>query len=330
MEEIKKESKFKKILSAVTTYIRGHVSDVASYAGLVLCLIVFTITSNGRLWSTYNVSVLLESVCVYMIVSLGALFVYAMGYMDISVGAQMGVYCLLIIFIINATGSLLLGFFVMLVLTLLCGAFNGAVAVWLKLPSIVTSLFLMFLFGGIQYLMVESTGSSIVSTDYDFSIFLEPWVIILSIVVVAGVVFYLFNYTKLGKYTRGIGANELTTAQCGVNTTKWKVIAYMAFGVCVAIGSLFLLARTGSAGKGTASSYAMDVMLALILGGMPLSGGMKAKVRCALVGSFTYSLLSNGLILSGVDTTLVYFIKAIIFMIVVILSCRDRSGLLPR
>ena len=330
MEEIKKENKFKKVLSAVVRYMRSHVSDVAAYAGLVLCLIVFTITSNGRLWSSYNFSVLTESVCVYMIVSLGALFVYAMGYMDISVGSQMGVYCLLMIFIINATGSLFLAFVVVLALTLLCGAFNGVVAVWLKLPSIVTSLFLMFLFGGIQYLLVESTGSTIVSTSFDFSMFLEPGVIIAAIVVVAAIVFYLFNFTKLGKYTRGIGANELTTSECGVNTTKWKVIAYMAFGVCVAIGSVFLLARTGSAGKGTASSYAMDVMLALILGGMPLSGGMKAKVRCALIGSFTYALLTNGLVLSGVDTTLVYFIKALIFMVVVVLSCRDRSGLLPR
>jgi len=41
-------------------------------------------------------------------------------------------------------------------------------------------------------------------------------------------------------------------------------------------------------------------------------------------------VFSVPLILSGVDTTLVYFIKAIVFMIVVILSCRDRSGLLPR
>lgn len=333
MEENVKQNKFKKFLSAVGTYVRGHVSDVASYAGLALCLIVFTITSSGRLWSNYNISVLLESVCVYMIVALGALFVYSMGYMDISVGAQLGVYCLLLIFITNATGSLLLGFVAILALTLLCGAFNGFVAVWLKLPSIVTSLFLMFLFGGIQLLMVESTGDLNVFIDTekaDLSIFLEPWVIFATIVVVAAIVFYLFNYTKLGKYTRAIGANELTTKECGVNTTKWKVIAYMVFGVCVAIGAVFLLARTGSAGRSTGSSYAMDVMLSLILGGMPLSGGMKSKVRCALIGSFTYALLSNGLTLSGVDPSLVYLVKAIIFFIVVALSCRDRSGYLPR
>ena len=162
------------------------------------------------------------------------------------------------------------------------------------------------------------------------SFFTQTWVMIVAMAVVGVIVFYLFNFTKLGKYTKGIGANELTTSQCGVNTTAWKVIAYMVFGACVAIGSVFLLARTKSAGKGTGSGYAMDIMICLILGGMPLSGGMKSKVRSALIGSVTYVLLSNGLILSGVDVKLVYLVKAIIFFVVVAVTCRDKSGYLQR
>ena len=88
--------------------------------------------------------------------------------------------------------------------------------------------------------------------------------LVAAVIIVAVSVTYFFKFTKLGKYTRGIGANERTTAQCGVNTTKWKVIAYMAFGVCVAIGSFIMLTRTGSAGKGTGSGYAMDIMICLI------------------------------------------------------------------
>ena len=305
-------------------------SDITSVLGLILCVVVFSITSDGNLWSRYNVGILVEQVCVYAVIALGAIFVYAMGYMDVSVGSQLGVYSILMIAILNATGSLLAAFLVVFALAMLCGAFNGAVAVFLKLPSIVTSLFLMFVFGGIQYILIENTGSNSVSTTYDMSFFTQTWVMIVAMAVVGVVVFYLFNFTKLGKYTKGIGANELTTSQCGVNTTAWKVIAYMVFGACVAIGSVFLLARTKSAGKGTGSGYAMDIMICLILGGMPLSGGMKSKVRSALIGSVTYVLLSNGLILSGVDVKLVYLVKAIIFFVVVAVTCRDKSGYLQR
>ena len=330
MENTKQVKSMPEWLKKALGFARDHVYDIFSVAGLVLCVIIFSITSNGRLWSSYNVGIVIEQVTMYVIISLGAVFVYAMGYMDVSLGSQMGVYVLLMIMIVNATGSLLLAFLVILAMALACGAFNGAVAVWLRLPSIVTSLFLMFIFGGIQYLLSESTGSNTISTSLDMDFFTETWVMAGAMVLVGAIVFYLFNFTKLGKYTKGIGANELTTSQCGVNTTKWKVIAYMVFGVCVAVGSVFLLARTGSGGRGTGSGYAMDIMLCLILGGMPLSGGTRSKVRCAVIGSITYVLLSNGLLLSGVEMNLVNLVKAIVFLVVVVLSCRDNSGYYPR
>ena len=54
--------------------------------------------------------------------------------------------------------------------------------------------------------------------------------LIIAIAVVAVLVTYFFKYTKFGKYTKAIGANEIAAEQSGVNTTKWKVFAYMAFG----------------------------------------------------------------------------------------------------
>ena len=79
--------------------------------------------------------------------------------------------------------------------------------------------------------------------------------LIIAIVVVALLVGYFFKYTKFGKYTKAIGANEVVAEQSGVNTTKWKVFAYMAFGATVAIGSFIMLTRTGSAGKGTGTGF---------------------------------------------------------------------------
>jgi len=206
--------------------------------------------------------------------------------------------------------------------------------VWLKLPSIVTSLFLMFFFTGAQLLLMESTGTNSISVP---TALLRPadrnaynLVLIVIIVVMTLAVTYFFKFTKLGKYTRGIGANETATAQSGVNTTKWKVLAYMAFGVCVAIGSYVMLMRTGSAGKGTGTGYAMDIMICLILGGMPLSGGMKSKVSSALVGTLTYVLLTNDLTTMGVNLNMINFVKALIFIVIIMITCRKRGGVLPR
>lgn len=326
-------SEKKKIIPA--NFLKQHVYDIAAYAGLIVTFILFLIFSGSRL--SYNMATVLQAASAYSIIALGAVFVYSMGYMDVSVGQQVGVYAILMIMITNAMGGTVVGvivsFLVILAIALVCGAFNGAVAVWLKLPSIVTSLFLMFFFTGAQLLLMESTGTNSISIQAT----IKPEdrnmynvMLILAVVVVAVIVTYFFKFSKLGKYTRGIGANEVTTAQCGVNTTKWKVIAYMAFGACVAVGSFIMLTRTGSAGKGTGSGYAMDIMICLILGGMPLSGGMKSKVSSALVGTFTYVLLTNDLTTMGVSLNMINFVKAIIFIAIIMVTCRKRDNVLPR
>ncbi len=316
-------------------FLRQHIYDIAAYAGLIVTFVLFLIFSGSRL--SYNMATVLQSASAYSIIALGAVFVYSMGYMDVSVGQQVGVYAILMIMITNALGGTAVGvivsFLVILALALFCGAFNGAVAVWLKLPSIVTSLFLMFFFTGAQLLLMESTGTnsiSIQATIKPADRSLYNVMLVAAIVVAALIVTYFFKFTKLGKYTRGIGANEMTTAQCGVNTTKWKVIAYMAFGACVAVGSFIMLTRTGSAGKGTGSGYAMDIMICLILGGMPLSGGMKSKVSSALVGTFTYVLLTNDLTTMGVDLNMINFVKAVIFIAIIMVTCRKKDAVLPR
>lgn len=316
-------------------FFKKHVYDIAAYAGLAVTFILFLIFSGDKL--SYNIATVLQAAAAYSIIALGAVFVYSMGFMDVSVGQQVGVYAILMIMITNKMGGTVTGvivsFLVILLLALICGAFNGAVAVWLKLPSIVTSLFLMFFFTGAQLLLMESTGTNSISikaqikpTDRN----LYNLVLVIAIIAVALVVTYFFQFTKLGKYTRGIGANEAATAQSGVNTTKWKVIAYMAFGVCVAIGSFIMLMRTGSAGKGTGSGYAMDIMICLILGGMPLSGGMKSKVSSALIGTFTYVLLTNDLTTMGVSLNLINFVKAVIFISIIFVTCRKKDTVLPR
>lgn len=316
------------------SFLKTHIYDITAYLGLVIVLVLFVIFNEKRL--AYNFSSVLQAAATYSIIALGAVFVYSMGYMDVSIGQQVGVYCILMILISNAIGGvpgIIVGFLVVLALALLCGAFNGYVAVWLGLPSIVTSLFLMFFFTGAQILLMESTGLNSISLEQS----IRPadrnaysLLLVILIVVIALLVTYFFKFTKLGKYTRAIGANETTVKQSGVNTTKWKVLAYMAMGACVAIGSFVVLSRTGSAGKGTGTGYAMDVMICLILGGMPLSGGMKSKVSSALVGTFTYVLLSNDLSTMGVGLEMINFVKAVIFIAIILLTCRKRGGVLPR
>ena len=315
-------------------FLKNHAGDLASYAGLLITVVLFLIFSWSRL--SYNFGTVLQATSTYAVIALGGVFIYSMGFMDVSLGQQVGVYAIMLVMISNKVGGVvgvIVGFLAVLALALVCGAFNGAVAVFLKLPSIVTSLFLLFFFTGAQLLLMEGTGNSSVSMEMSlkpasrdaYNVLLITVMVIMTLIVT-----YLFNFTRFGKYTRAIGANEVAAEQSGVNLISWKVLAYMMLGACVAVGSLLMVIRTGSAGKGTGNGYAMDVMICLILGGMPLSGGMRSKVRCALIGTFTYVLLTNDLTTMGIDLNIINFVKAIVFIVIVLFTCRKSDKLLPR
>ncbi len=316
-------------------FFKNHLLDLLAYAGLAVMLILFLVYNSGpRL--LYNFSAVVQAAAVYAILALGAVFIYSMGFMDVSLGQQIGVYVIMMILIGNKIGGVagvVVGFVLVLALALACGAINGAVSIFLGLPSIVTSLFLMFFFTGAQYLLMEGTGENTIRLlqtvrPEDRNVYSILLVGIIVLLAVIGA--YFFNYTKLGKYTRAIGANKVAANQSGISLVKWQVLGYMALGFCTAVASFVMLTRTGTAGKGTGSGYAMDIMICLILGGMPLKGGMKSKISCALVGAFTYTLLSNVLTTMGVPLNWINFVKALIFLVIVLLTCRKPNGVLPR
>lgn len=66
-------------------------------------------------------------------------------------------------------------------------------------------------------------------------------------------------------------------------------------------------------------------MMAIVLGGFPMTGGDRSKIASAIIGALTVTCLSNGLQLWGLDALLVSGVKGILFVIIVALSY-DRSA----
>ena len=317
------------------TWLKKHSAQVAAYSGLVLCIVFFTILTpifGESIWSAAKIKTLMQNVIVLALMSVGATFVYSLGSMDISIGRQVGLYATLVVIIGNATGSLVWGILLSLVISVLISAINGAAGEVLNIHPVISSLVFQMVISGVSSVMYNSLGSRNVAlmNTIDVSIFRQTWFMILALVIEVLIVGYLFNFTKLGKNAKAIGANPTAARQSGINLVQYKVYAYIIMGVCVVLAALFQMGYTASASDSTGTGFEMNVMVALILGGMPLSGGMKSKVSCAIVGSFTYALLSVGLNMLGVAANQVFVIKAVLFLIVVVLTCRKKTGVLPR
>jgi len=323
-----------KKVNPVLSWIKRHGSEFGAYCGLLFCVVLFSIVPPLRgksIWEVSKLEDLMSTVIVLALLSVGAVFIYALGNMDVSIGKQVGLYATLIVVLGNKTGSLLPGILLSLVIAAVICAANGAIGELLHIHPVVSSVAFMMALGGISTVTYHSIGSrNVVLKGIQVGLLKETWFMLVVLVVEILVVGYLFNFTKFGKYAKAIGANPVAAQQSGINLVKYKVIAYIIMGVCVVLASLFQMGFTGSASDSTGTGFEMNIMVALILGGMPLNGGMRSKISCAVVGAFTLGLLTIGLPMIGLKPNQVFIIKAIIFLIVVLITCRKKSGTLPR
>ena len=322
--------------------------SLAGIIGLVVCIILFGILSRAiKNINIFDVTgnsfktIFVEGVT-YSIIAIGAVFVYSLGAMDISIGAQMSLYVLLLVRIYNVAGSnlgaMLVGILLITVLAQLCGAVNSVLASVLKIKPIITSLFLQFLLYGISVLLFNRWCGASESITFDagtasrttFAPFRQIPVLLVTLIVAIGVFGYVFRYTKIGRYVKPIGANEECAKQCGVNITVYRMAAYLLLAAAIVVASVIFLANKSSIPYDACRGYEMNVIICLILGGMPISGGMRSRISCAVLGSFTFALIDICFVFIGIPSRTTNLFVAIIYIVVVLLTCRDKGRVLPK
>jgi len=98
--------------------------------------------------------------------------------------------------------------------------------------------------------------------------------------------------------------------------------------ICGLIG-FFTLVRACTASSKTGDAFEFDVLLAVLFGGMPLSGGWEVRFRSAVVGSIAMAILKSGMSLIGIDGLVQQIVQGVILIIAVALSFdRKNAGVI--
>lgn len=320
-------------------FLMLHKFEVFAYAGFVLCLIIFSILPpiiNGiSIWDKGPFNNFVKKVTPLLIVGIGATFIYSMGAIDISVGYQAAVYGAIAVVVANATGSYILGFGIIIIIGILCAAFNATIDAYVKLPAVMSSVILMQLFSGISTLIQDKIGNSTINITNQAVKNALSWAknqssILIVIAILVLVAAYILLFTKLGKRARAIGANKNAANQAGAKLLVTRMFAYAVFSVFLCISAFFLTARIGAMPMAATENYQMDIMIMLLMGGVPLKGGMKVRLSGSIVGCLTYNLISTGMTYCNVSQSYIMITQAIIFVVIVAFTCRTNEDYLPR
>ena len=181
----------------------------------------------------------------------------------------------------------------------------------------------MFLFRGfIKYLTTNAPVSgSATLINYDSTGFKVACTVV---VLVIG--FIAFRYTKFGTYLKAIGAGEKAAMFSGIRTDRMKFLMYVLAGALTGFAAFINVIKVGSVTSSGGNQLETQILIALVLGGMPISGGAKVRFENIIVGSLLYIVLNSGLTMMGFTTQLMQLIQGVVFLVFVAVFA-DRQSL---
>ena len=282
--------------------LNGASVFVAMIAVLIIFEIYLQLTRGGSgllFVNPSNLLGILRQQYYVGIIAFGLTFVMITGNIDLSIGSMFTMMCCVTAMTMMKTDSAIAAIVVSLGVGALCGLFNGVLVSYLKLNSFITTLGSSSIFTAIALML--SAGTILVIPDTCDPVFkmlgtakFGPIsILIVWFVVVAVILGYILSRTVFGKQLYVIGANPVAARYSGIKVSRNTTIAYVLTGVCVGLAALIVMANTLSSNPQTGSGEEMDIILAVVLGGVAINGG-KGSVWGTIIGVLFTGVLAAG------------------------------------
>ena len=282
-----------KVKDAAITNGKQNIIIVAAL--VVLALIFYAL--NPNFLNRFNVVSMKQSLAPYAILALGVTFVIATGGIDLSIGTVCIASAVISGFCYTKGMPLWLTIPMMIVIGGLFGLLNGFLVAKLKLPAFIATLGTMMLSRGLSALIVSVPNiffpggtwfNSTFSNLNGFPIGLV-WVIGLMLLCM-----YLMYKNKVGRYILSIGSNEEATRLSGINTDKYKMLAYVFCGIGAGVAAIFWSASFTTVASATGNGMELDAIAGVYIGGTSAAGGV-ASIAGSVIGNMMLVVIRSGL-----------------------------------
>ncbi|WP_281972358.1 ABC transporter permease [Ruegeria faecimaris] len=251
----------------------------------------------------------------------GMAIVVIVGGIDLSVASMMAV-CAVTAAVLMERMAGVPALFIVLGVGFLMGLINGLLIVVTRVPDIVVTLAMLFVWEGVALLILETPGGA--TADWleqairgQFLFDGLPKALLIVAFGIA-VVWLPIRRSKLGLSIYATGSDELAAFRSGVSVGRTKIAAYALCGLFCAMGGLSLAALTGI-GEPVPGPYLMASVAAVVLGGVVLGGG-KGGLLGPIIAVFILRIIRTILTLLAVDPNVTTIIEGTIMVLVVMLG----------
>ena len=271
---------------------------------LVLINLVLMATKSNLYFAPGTIQSIIQSGMDLSPLVLGMIFVLMIGDIDVSVASIMIVASMVTGLSMNAGLPVVLCVLLGVVFGGLCGAFNGFLVAYMKMPSVIVTISTSMLFRGIVKIILDV---NVLKNFPKFYVQLA-WTNLLGIPValicfllMAGVFVLILHKSTFGRKLYFIGNNATCATYSGVSVERTKMAVFIVMGIMAGVTSIFFVGRMGGGVSSTmGTGYELDAIAICVLGGISTNGG-RGRVYGPVIATLIMTFLSYALGLMGVD-----------------------------
>jgi len=297
------------------------------YLVLIVMCVVLAI-ANDKFLTADNLLSIVKQISIQSIVAIGMTMIIITGNIDLSVGSIVAFSSVSAAMMMNAGIPVVPAMILTILIGGVLGLISGGVTAKLKLHSFLVTLALMQTIRGLAQTMTG--GYPISGFDSSFGKIASgtigpiPYLVIYMVIFYA-VFIYIMKYTAFGRSVYAIGGNEESARLSGIHVEWIKTIVFVISSMLCGVAGLLLTAKVRSGDPTCANGWEMDTIAGAIIGGTNMMGG-EGKLGGTIIGLLFVGILSNGMVLIGVNAYMQSVIKGlVIFLAVILNSIQKRS-----
>lgn len=275
---------------------------------VAVALFVFFALAAHRFLAAYTMMELARRASILGILGVGMTFLFVAGELDLSIGSH---YSFLLILMSYQNEHLgldpIVASFVVIVIGLLIGGLNGMLVTRVGLPSFITTLGMLALLRGATNVVSSGYPIPAKNTALPFYQVIRASVpgtrvpnMFVAMLVVALVGGIILARTRFGSHVYATGGNLSAARNAGIHVARMKFRCFVAMGGLCALSAIILFGRVGLAPLNAGNGLELQVIAAIIIGGVGLYGG-RGDILGSTIGVLILCMITSGLILLGVD-----------------------------
>jgi ribose/xylose/arabinose/galactoside ABC-type transport system permease subunit len=276
-------------------------AEWAALVGLIALVIIFQI-ANPTFLSTGNISSMLVASAILIVLAVGQTFVVATGGIDLSVASVMTLAAV-VFGATYASWGLIGAMLAAIVAGTAAGLINGLLIARGKITDFIVTLGMLSAASGAALVLADGKPVTVIDT---FLLRLSTgglgifgWMVIIA-AVVAVIAHGVLFHTRFGTHLLATGGSAEAATATGISTGRIKIAVYGISGLLAGLAAILLIARVGAAEPASNTSFLLNSVAAVVLGGVSLLGG-RGTITGPVIGALLLTALTNGLTLLGVS-----------------------------